>query len=161
MLNLFLLRHGKASKIADSGQDYDRELNKKGTAQCNQIGYILREEGVKIDHVISSAAVRTFQTTKIVSHFLNVNDCSFFEELYLADVDRIVHAITKYGKGSNLLYVGHNFGISNVTDYLTGEMTQMSTGQLLHITFDIENWHMISSRTGMANRTIIPDVYAF
>ena len=47
MLHLFLLRHGKATKYQDDISDYSRTLNKQGTAQVNQLGYILREKGIK------------------------------------------------------------------------------------------------------------------
>ncbi|MBK9590458.1 MAG: histidine phosphatase family protein [Crocinitomicaceae bacterium] len=71
MLHLFLLRHGKATKYQDDISDYSRTLNKQGTAQVNQLGYILREKGIKVDHVLASSAARTVETAEIVNHFLN------------------------------------------------------------------------------------------
>ena len=59
MLNLYLLRHGKAANPEGYSEDFDRPLNKKGIVQINQIGYKLNNDGHKIDQIISSSAKRT------------------------------------------------------------------------------------------------------
>ncbi|MCG8574565.1 MAG: histidine phosphatase family protein [Flavobacteriales bacterium] len=161
MLNLFLLRHGKASKDAASGIDFDRKLNKKGTAQCNQIGYILAEKELVIDQIISSGAARTVETAEIINHYLKSGPISFHDDLYLAPPQKIVQAISSNGKGKNVLYVGHNFGISDVCDYLSGHAMSLSTSQLVHFSFDFDDWQLVSKDTAAFVETIVPDVHSF
>lgn len=161
MLDLYLLRHGKACKNADSGRDYDRELNKKGTAQCNQIGYILKERHISIDEIIFSSAARTKQTAMIVNHFLGIDTVQQFEELYLAPQELIVEMIAEHANQPSLLYVGHNFGISDIVGYLTDDPMDLATSQLVHIQFELDQWSELSRGTGTFVETIIPDVIAF
>lgn len=161
MLNLFLLRHGKATKYQDDTSDFNRTLNKQGTAQVNQIGYILREQGIKVDHILSSSAARTSETTEIVNHFLGCNSIQFEKELYLAEKDYILERITSLNSDKSVLYVGHNNGISDFAAYLTGLPMLMSTSQIVEICFPFDDWQMISGATGTVKLNIRPDVHSF
>ena len=161
MLNLYLLRHGKARTEADSGEDFDRKLNKKGTAQANQIGLILRQKEARIDQIISSGAARTTETAEIVNHFIQGPSIEYHDDLYLAGIDGILHCLNHEGKGKNLLYVGHNFGISDIVGYLSGENMSLSTCQLVHIRFALDDWKLVSRETGIVQETIVPDVLTF
>jgi phosphohistidine phosphatase len=161
MLNLYLLRHGKASGDAGSDGDFDRKLNKKGTAQSNQIGFILKQNGIKFDQIIASGALRTVQTAEIIKHFTAGPDIQFFDDLYLARMHKIVECLNSEGKGTDLLYVGHNFGISDICGYLTGDNLSLSTAQLVHIRFNFDVWKMVGQETGEFVETIVPDVYIF
>ena len=161
MFRLFLLRHGKATRFVDDAGDFDRHLNKQGTAQANQIGYILKNEQIGIDFMLSSGAVRTAETAEILNHFLGLREIEFDDSLYLASKKTLFERISGVHKGKSLLYVGHNNGISDLAGYLTGESLLMSTGQLVEIHFDISSWKEISQDTGILARTIKPDVLAF
>lgn len=161
MLQLFLLRHGKATKYQDDISDYSRALNKQGTAQVNQLGYILKEKGIKMDHILASSAVRTTETAEIVNHFLNCQSIQFDKSLYLADYDTILKMINRCGKGSSMLYVGHNNGISDIATYLTKIPILMSTSQLIEIEFNFDDWRMISAAAGSIKLNIKPDVHSF
>lgn len=159
MLRLFLLRHGKAANPENYDHDYDRPLNKKGVLQCNQIGYKLHYEGVKIDQIISSSARRTEETTLCVDHYLGVNEIEYFEDLYLADRVHIMSQIQKLAKNENVLYVGHNFGISDFASYLSGETIGMSTGMLVELEFAIDSWEMLTGGLGTIVTSHAPNVY--
>jgi phosphohistidine phosphatase len=161
MLHLFLLRHGKATKYQDDISDYARTLNKQGTAQVNQVGYILKENGVRMDHILASSAARTTETAEIVNHYLNCKNIQFEKNLYLADYHSILKSITDNGKGNSLLYVGHNNGISDFASYITGQPILLSTSQLLEITFTFDNWKIISASTGTIKMNLKPDVHSF
>lgn len=161
MLHLFLLRHGKATKYQDDTSDFNRSLNKQGIAQVNQIGYILKTKGIKIDQILSSSAQRTMETAEIMNHFLNCKKIDFDRNLYLADSKSILTRIADYGKEKTLLFVGHNNGISDLAGYLTNQQTIMSTSQLIEVTFGVDSWKLISAGTGSINLNIKPDVHSF
>jgi phosphohistidine phosphatase len=161
MLHLFLLRHGKATKYQDDTTDFNRVLNKQGTAQVNQIGYILKANGVVVNHILASSAARTSETAEIVNHFLKCKSIEFDRNLYLADYKTILKKISETNKGDTLLFVGHNNGISDFASYITGQPILLSTGQLVEIRFNFESWKMISAGTGSTNLIIKPDVHSF
>jgi phosphohistidine phosphatase len=161
MITLYLLRHGKASKTSITGKDYDRPLNTKGIAQINQIGFILDQEKVRIDHFMSSAATRTAQTADIMHHYLKEPEINFTESMYLASSEEIYKQIVDHGLGQKLLYVGHNFGISDLASFLVGQDITMSTGAMIEISFNFDQWREIGENKGKLVRLIQPSVHIF
>jgi phosphohistidine phosphatase len=159
MLDLYLLRHGKAANAADYADDYDRPLNKKGIVQINQIGFQLENEQNKGFQVISSAALRTIQTTQIVNSYLGGKDNLFEKTLYLAGREKILDFIRETAYLSQLLYIGHNFGISDLASSLTNESISMSPGMMIHISFEVEDWKAISKGSGMFMQVFTPKIY--
>jgi phosphohistidine phosphatase len=158
MLKLYLLRHGKAANPERYDHDYDRPLNKKGIVQINQIGYKLEHEGHRVSQIISSSAKRTEQTTVIVNHYLACNNVDYHEDLYLAGHGHIFDALQKLSNSSEVLYVGHNFGISDIASYLSGENISMSTGMLVELTFDFDDWQMLSKESASEIMTYAPKI---
>lgn len=161
MLKLFLLRHGKATKFIDDESDFMRPLNKQGTAQVNQIGYILRQNKTMVEQIISSDAQRTAETAEIVNFYLKLKQIEYKNDLYLANYGVIMHQIGLVGKNKNLLYVGHNNGISDLASYLTGKQISMSTSHLVEIHFNLDSWQEITKDSGIFVSEIIPEVHSF
>ena len=161
MRKLFVLRHGKASKNFDYSEDFKRNLNKKGIAQINQIGYILRDSGVKIDEIIASKARRTFETAQIANHFIGCEKITFNEDLYLCSLDVIAAALSKDSPAETRLYVGHNNGISHFVNWLCDENILMNTGMLIEIDLEIDDWSHLSQGIGRIVKSIKPDVLSF
>ncbi|MBK7128132.1 MAG: histidine phosphatase family protein [Crocinitomicaceae bacterium] len=161
MLQLHLLRHGKAVKFTDESSDFQRHLNKQGTAQANVLGYILKQRNYKPNQIIASSAVRTAQTAEIVRHHLDGTSIEYHADLFLAERSVILHRIHKTGKGKNLLYIGHNNGISDLVSWLTGKQTTLATCQCAVIEFPFDDWNLISGNTGNLIEVITPDVVSF
>ena len=159
MLNLYLLRHGKAANPEKYDNDYDRPLNKKGIVQINQIGYKLQHQDNKIDQLISSAALRTQQTADIVNAYLGIQDVSLHQDLYLAANDIILKKIQEEGREKTILYCGHNFGISDIASYFADDLYSMSTGMLIHFEFNVDNWTDIGRGTGSVIEAYPPQIY--
>lgn len=159
MLNLYLLRHGKAANPEDYEKDYDRPLNKKGVLQINQIGYKLQQQGDKIDQLISSSALRTRQTAQTANFYLGINDVSYHDDLYLGSSDIILKKIQSEGKSRAILYSGHNFGISDLAGYFADDLYSMSTGMLIHFQFDLDDWKEITRGSGKVIEAYPPEVY--
>jgi phosphohistidine phosphatase len=161
MLHLLLLRHGKAVKYQDDTTDVNRHLNKEGTAQVNQVGFILRAQGGNVGQIISSGALRTTETAEIVNHYLGLAKIEFDDDLYLADKSIILHKICSGGKSQRLLYVGHNSGISDLATYLTGKNIDMATSELVTISFDLDDWKLITAHAGRLVERLVPDIHSF
>lgn len=148
MLKLILLRHGEAVNYSSREEDFERSLSEYGRDEIRRSGSFLRENNYIPDQIISSGAARTTETTHIVQNQLSsavvpIND----GELFLASADKILHYICKHGRDNTLLYVGHNFGISNIVEYLTGTPVLLSTGSVIVLCSETENWSLLSKET--------------
>ncbi|MBI3133924.1 MAG: histidine phosphatase family protein [Bacteroidetes bacterium] len=161
MLELLLLRHGKAIKNQSDTDDFSRHLNREGTAQVNQVGFILRSQNRDIGQIISSGATRALETAEIINHFMGVGKVEYDDALYLTDKTTILHKLCTTGKAKVLLYVGHNNGISDLASYLTGLNIEMSTSELITIMFDATDWKMITGHSGKLVNRLVPDIYSF
>ena len=159
MLNLYLLRHGKAANPENYDKDYDRPLNRKGIVQINQIGYKLQTQGNQVSQLISSSALRTRQTAQTANFYLGIQDVSYHDELYLASSETILECIQKNAKADSILYSGHNFGISDLASYLSDELYSLSTGMLIHFEFDLDNWSAITKGSGRVIEAYPPNIY--
>ncbi len=156
MLNLYLLRHGKAVGYTKNVEDYSRDLDATGRLQIQSVAEKMQQKHIQIGQVISSKANRAAQTCQIVCAKLNLENISYHEDLFLASTNKILYALSELAKNDNLLYVGHNFGISEIVGYLTDEQMSLSTGMLVHIEFDCDHWDKISKHTGRVISTLIP-----
>ncbi|MFT4600876.1 MAG: phosphohistidine phosphatase [Arenicella sp.] len=159
MLKLFLLRHGKACAPKVDQKDYDRPLNKKGLAQINQIGFQLKNNDTKGFELIFSSAKRTSETAVILNHHLHFSSISDDESLYLASEELILKHLMFNAKEASVVFVGHNFGISNLASQLSGKSISMSTGMLIEFEFDIDDWKTLKNAKGRIVHSITPNVF--
>jgi phosphohistidine phosphatase len=159
MHKIFLLRHGKAANGKDGQDDFDRPLNKKGVAQINLVGRELNIPENNIGLIISSSALRTKETTEIVNYHLNTSKIKFDKNIYLAPPDVILDHVKETADCKEVLYIGHNFGIADFANYLTGESITMSTGMLVEISLNIENWSQLDQNTGIITKMFVPKTY--
>ena len=159
MLQLILLRHGKAANAIDGQEDYERPLNRKGVVQINQIGQLLKDKGYSPQQIISSSSKRTSETTYITNHYLKVQDVTFEKDLYLAEETHILSQIKEKASCAQILYVGHNFGISNLASVLSGNSISMSTGMIVVFNFDSTTWQDVEAGVGQTDLVYTPNIY--
>ncbi|MDG1350645.1 MAG: histidine phosphatase family protein [Crocinitomicaceae bacterium] len=142
-MRLYLLRHADAS--SSSKGDFQRELSKKGIAQCKALsGFLspkIKEDAVTIH---SSASQRTRQTHSYVFDTLNT---TFHQTLYLATAQDLLQFICGLNTTRNIILLGHNNGLSNFASYLTGISVGMQTASCLALEFSCEQSNMISKGT--------------
>ncbi len=153
-MKLFILRHGKSVEIAENQYDVDRGLSKKGIKQIEKMGKYLHQSGIK--SILSSSAKRTVLTTLGINKYLKLDNIVYEDELYLADAHTIHNHITKLDWREDMLFVGHNFGISQLVTFYTGEPTLLSTGMLAVVEFDFESSAFFSQDTGTLIETVKP-----
>ncbi len=157
MLKLLIIRHGNALKSKKNEVDFERKLSNKGITQVNHVGSVLKNEGLFLEKIISSSAIRTKETTEIINQYLTIGNVQFEDKLYLADRDHILDRIIRNGNSvKTLLLVGHNFGLSDFVNHLSGSSLLMSTSMLIEIHFNFDNWAMLNWNTGVINRIIEP-----
>ncbi len=114
MKHIILLRHAKAvSEHADG--DFARPLSAHGVTQTQQVATSFRTNNWHPDLVVTSPAVRAFQTAEILGKSIDGMHIVTDRSLYLATDDRILDVLMSIPDTiQTLLLVGHNPGISDL-----------------------------------------------
>jgi len=151
MKQLLVLRHAKSSWKVPDLDDHDRPLNKRGKRDAPRMGKLIRREGMVPDQIISSTAERAHTTALLVA-----NACGYSAEplatrgLYLAGPDEYLDVLSELDDGiDSAMVVGHNPGIEELVEELTGAAERMPTAALARIALDLESWvEIIGPRRG-------------
>jgi len=148
MKTIILLRHAKAEKTIGVN-DFDRKLSEKGIQQLPLIAsYLERICEAKMLEVHCSAAKRTRLTLKSVEHAVTIARKRFEKSLYLADVSELLGYLNGLDTPADtILLVGHNNGISDLVNYLTDEDVYLSTGGVVVLQINSDNWTEVSAGT--------------
>jgi phosphohistidine phosphatase len=154
-MKLFILRHGQAVNAQEGVKDFDKKLSENGILQAIKIGDFLKE--TEINQIICSSAIRTSETEAIVNEFLKIDDVSYVDELYLASSEIIKNTICNLAIEQNILYIGHNFGISDFVSDLSGQSINMSTCMLVELDIQLDNWTLLSNDTGVLKEITEPN----
>lgn len=158
MLELHLLRHAKTNQISPTGRDYDRELLPKGHQQCKLMAeFIQKNDGFK-GVVLVSSAKRTMQTLENIEPVLSPFEVIKSKDWYLSHYQTILDSIWKHNHKQPLLFVGHNFGISDLMNYLTGNDEELRTCGYVKIQFPFDRWSEISRETGIIVDRFRPEI---
>ena len=149
MKTLLILRHAKSSWSNARQADHDRPLNARGRQDAPRMGRLLRTEDLVPDLVISSSAERAVSTAELAAE-----GCGYEEEilatreLYHGAPEDYVTALSEAGGDSAIiLVVGHNPGVEELVEELTGEDEVMPTGALAHVALPIATWHQLDLDT--------------
>jgi len=142
MKTLFLLRHAKSSWNDPTLEDFDRPLNGRGRVAAKSIGGFIRKQNEKVDLVLSSPAVRARETIEIVMKAVGVPlELRYDQRIYEAGPLRLLEVIVQIEKNkSRVLLVGHNPGMEELLQVLTGRTEHMATGALAKISLDARKW---------------------
>ena len=142
---IHLIRHGKTNQVSPSGRDYDRELLPKGRLQSEDLGTYLSLPSTCI--VYCSSSVRTLQTFELINRSQQLKSVSFHEDLYLCSREHLLRFINGLNHSHDILFVGHNYGISDLASYLLDEAIEMRTGEYLSLEVDLASWKLLSRGT--------------
>ena len=149
MKTILLLRHAKSS-WKDVGQtDHARPLNKRGLRDAPRMGRLIAEQNLTPDLILSSSAMRAMHTAKAVAEAIDgLAPLVEEDELYLASPRAYIDT-ARYLEESfqRILFVGHNPGISELLNALTGCDTIMPTAALAQIELPINQWNRLSRQT--------------
>ena len=148
MKTLLLMRHAKSSWDNTRLSDYERPLNERGRRDAPRMGELLRREGLTPDLIVASSAKRAATTAELVALELSLDsDIRYTEQLYLAEPDAYITLARQLDDGiETLLMVGHNPGIQELVERLTGKEEMMSTAALAHIRAPIREWSRLAGK---------------
>lgn len=145
MKYITLIRH--AAAVQDSSfSDFDRPLRPKGLDKSELTARRLTDLGYKPDLILSSSAVRAFQTAEIYTRNSGCGiaacDIKQLESLYLPSPGDILDCLRAvHDEYSDVFLFSHNNGISWAAQELSGDRSiLMPTGSAVRIELNIENW---------------------
>lgn len=120
---LTLIRHAKSSWDDPSLEDADRPLNDRGRDNAETMGRRLAALALKPDAWITSPAVRTLNTARMIAQEVGFGpeELQVSGRLYLAGPSAWLHTVARAPSGSRDLWcTGHNPGIHEFAEFLLG-----------------------------------------
>jgi phosphohistidine phosphatase len=125
---LVLVRHAK-SAWPDGVRDVDRPLAGRGRREAPAIGQWLREHVPEVDLVVCSTAKRATQTWKRAAGELSDEPkVRRDDRVYAAPVKVLLAVVRELpGKARTVVVVGHNPGLEELVELLTGTPQVLKT----------------------------------
>ena len=142
MRTLLVLRHAKSSHKHTDLSDHDRPLNKRGKRDAPRVGQLLREQRLSPGAILTSSAKRARRTADEVARGSTFDGPVQIEpRLYLADPATIVDVLRRADSDARrVMVVGHNPGMEDLVERLTGETEVLPTAGLVRISLPIDRW---------------------
>ena len=160
MKTLLLLRHAEASGAEAGRRDFERPLNGRGREAAVLVGRFLRRERLEPDVVLCSPAERARETAALVVSAAGLASAKRRDDarIYEATTATLIEVVSQIEEGARgALLVGHNPGISDVLEWLTGDARPMRTAALSRISLDIEKWSEVHGRAGRVEWLVTPE----
>ena len=133
-MRLYFLRHAEAEQLAAS--DFERKLTTRGVKRTKTAAQVLLKLGIEPEHIYSSPRVRALQTAEIVAAALNlpveVDDGLDFR----FDLEVVEDLIDDLPLDAEVMFVGHEPGMSEVVEELTGAFVAMKKGGMARVDVD-------------------------
>ncbi len=142
MKTLLILRHAKSSWNDGSLADHDRPLKPRGREDAPRMGALLRAEGLVPDLILSSTAVRARETARLVAEECGFGgDIELREAFYPGDPEDYLQALGELsGDHEIVMVVGHNPGLEELLEALTGEYQRLPTAALARVDLPVASW---------------------
>jgi phosphohistidine phosphatase len=149
MKTLLVLRHAKSSWNDPALDDHERPLNERGRRDAPRMGELVREYGLIPDLVISSDAVRAQLTAEAVAETARyAGEILLDQRLYIASPADILSLLqTVQENAKTIMIVGHNPGLEELVEHLTGERQDLPTATLAQIALPIDRWRDLELST--------------
>ena len=149
MKTLLLLRHGKSSWTDTSLADHDRPLKKRGRDAAKRMGQLIRELDLVPDYILTSSAVRATATAQLAAAEAKFDgEIEVVPVLYHADPSAFAAIVSRVpNQFERVLIVGHNPGMEDWLDRLTGYVEAFPTAALARIELPVDSWLDLSTDT--------------
>ncbi len=142
MKTLLLLRHGKSRWDRRGVADHERALKRRGKRDAERIARLLVERRLVPDRVLSSTAKRARATARnLVKECAYEGEVELHPELYLGDPPDYFDVLRWLPDDvERVLVIGHNPGLEELVEHITGKHEPLPTAALAHLTLPIERW---------------------
>ena len=147
MKTLFIVRHAKSSWDSPGIRDFDRPLMEIGKKRTRKVIQFFLDKKVRIDLIISSPAVRAYETAKIIAKGIGypIKSIKLEPDIYEGEPDRIIDMICRTDNDySGLMIVGHNPSLTYLTNhFLKPGIEILPTSGVAAISFKADSWENI------------------
>ncbi|TWR29094.1 hypothetical protein FPZ43_12605 [Mucilaginibacter pallidiroseus] len=148
MKQLMLIRHANALHQYVKG-DFERQLSPKGINEAIEMADRVKEAGIKPQLIVTSEAARAESTAQIFAERLGLPAPTTNGVIYAGDQNDLLKIINELpAKKDCIALVGHNPDISNLLYLLTGDLKDVPTATVVLISFEFDDWQLISGGTG-------------
>ena len=149
MKTLLVLRHAKSSWDDPALDDHERPLNTRGRRDAPRMGELVREYGLIPDVVLSSDAVRARLTAEAVAEVAGYEGEILLDpNLYMAGPADILSRLPSVRENAKtVMIVGHNPGLEQLVEQLTGKRHDLPTAALAQIGLPIDQWRDLRRST--------------
>jgi phosphohistidine phosphatase len=149
MKTLLVLRHAKSSRNDPALDDHERPLNERGRRDAPRMGELVRKHGLIPDLIISSDAVRARLTAEAVAEAARyAGEILHHPQLYPGSPADILSVLrTVPGNAETVMIVGHNPGLEQLVERLTGEQRDLPTAALAQVALPIDRWRDLKPST--------------
>ncbi len=147
MKTLYLFRHAKSSWDDSRLADEERPLTPKGIKNTLVVAEHLRNQGIRPELMISSHAVRAYETAVLIAKVLGYpkEQIRVDRKIYDGYFDRILDII--YGTPNDigsLMIIGHNPTITQLANLLLDPgIPEMRTSAVVAIRFYTGQWESL------------------
>jgi phosphohistidine phosphatase len=148
MKSVLVLRHAKSSWKYPDKTDHERPLNKRGKRDAPLMGRLLKKERLVPDVIISSTAMRARATAEAIAKASGYKgDITFNRSLYASGPQAYIDVLHDLSdEYVRVLIIGHNPGLQELVEMLTGEIHLMPTCSLAHVKFRVDKWSEIDNK---------------
>ena len=149
MKTLLVLRHAKSSWDDASLDDHERPLNPRGRRDAPRMGDLLRDSRLIPDVIITSDAVRAHTTAITVAEAAGYRrEVVVDPQLYHANPEDIVAVLqSATASARSVMIVGHNPGLEDFVEQVTGESHDLPTAALVQLALPIDAWRKLTLDT--------------
>jgi len=124
---IFLVRHAHAAPPKPGERDFDRQLDARGRDEAAIVTRQAEAFGIRPARIISSEAARCRETSAIVSASYPDLRVETSEALYSGTTETYLEIIAAHGGQGDLMIVGHNPIIEEMSEILLGNTESSST----------------------------------
>lgn len=162
MKTVYIVRHAKSSWDNPLQPDVERPLLEKGKKRTKKIIDFLQSEHVRVDHMISSHAVRALETAKILAHALNFpkEDIRIDSRIYSTDGEGLFTEFYDLPQNaSSVMIVGHNPALTEFVNYfLDPPIDNLPTSGVVSVSFETERWEEVATAAHHVNFMAFPKI---
>ena len=155
---LLLLRHARAVSGSDSLRDFDRSLTDQGRRVAERVGRYLKEQSIGLDLVLSSTALRARETTALVLSAAGcLSEVRYDQRIYEASRPQLLEVVSEVeGDKIKVLLVGHNPGLEQLLQSLTGRFEPMAAGTVAKVDLKASQWTRTADQQGNLDWLVQP-----
>ena len=149
MKTLFILRHAKSSWKHLELADHDRPLNKRGKRDAARMGELLREDDLLPDLILSSSAKRALRTAELLIEAAGFDgELIISRDLYAHYAEAYLDPLSSLDEHyERVMVIGHNPGLEELLELLTGEWDRLPTAALAQVMLPIQRWNELDENT--------------